>query len=447
MPAPLNAQLANTYPLHLATLAERTTRALEATGFDALLLHSGSRLTVFEDDRTYPFIAHAPFRAWAPLNDAPDSFIYVAPGQRPRLILHQPRDYWHQPPAVPSGYWAEHFDIRTVPEPSAARTQLPQNLSDTAYIGDPLPELEPWGVRAVNPAALMRRLDYARAQKTAYEIVCLREANRTGVAGHRAAREAFYADASEFEIELAFLRASGLREQELPYNPIVALNAAAAVLHYQLLGRSPPPERHSMLIDAGTEFAGYASDITRTYARQADDFAALIEAMDRLQQRLAHEVRPGLDWRSLHLRCHELLATLLHEADLVRCPPEEALARGLTRLFLPHGLGHLLGLEVHDVGARLASPEGPEEIPRPHADPALRLTRVLEPGFVVTLEPGLYFIDSLLEGARADGRAGLLNWTRIGELARCGGIRIEDDLVVTPAGCENLTREAFQSAG
>ena len=98
--------------------------------------------------------------------------------------------------------------------------------------------------------------------------MCLREANRLGALGHLAAARAFRAGASEFEIELAFLAACGLREQELPYNPIIALNAGGAVLHYQLLEKRPPAERYSLLIDAGAEFGGYASDITRSYAAE-----------------------------------------------------------------------------------------------------------------------------------------------------------------------------------
>jgi Xaa-Pro dipeptidase len=444
MSASLTAQLAATFGPHLEQLCARTARALEASGYSSLLVHSGSLLEVFEDDRTYPFEAHAPFKVWVPLADAPDSFVWFEPGARPRLILNQPQDYWYKSAQIPEDYWVPHFDLRSVPDRDAARAQLPKDLAGCAYIGDAFPQLGTWGLKAINPPSLMRRLDYARAAKTPYELVCLREANRLGALGHQAAAGAFRAGASEFEIELAFLEACGLREQELPYNPIIALNEGGAVLHYQVLGKRSPPERYSLLIDAGAEFAGYASDITRTYAAEDPDFAALIGRMDSMQRALCSEVRPGADWRDIHLKAHALTAELLREADLILCSPGEALQRKVTSVFLPHGIGHLLGLEVHDVGGFMASPEG-GDIAKPEGHPYLRLTRRLEPGFVVTMEPGIYFIDQLLERARSDERAGLINWSRVGQLSRFGGIRIEDDLAVREGGCENLTREAFMA--
>ena len=198
------------------------------------------------------------------------------------------------------------------------------------------------------------------------------------------------------------------------------------------------------MIDAGAEFAGYASDLTRTHAGAEGDFAALITRMDRMQQSLCAGVRAGVDWRDVQLRAHELSAEVLREADLVRCSAAEAVSSGVTRVFLPHGIGHLLGLEVHDVGGFMRSAEG-GEIERPDGHPYLRLTRVLEAGFVVTMEPGIYFIRQLLEAARADGRGRCINWSRVETLAQFGGIRIEDDLAITDSGCENLTRNAFSA--
>ena len=430
------------YRAHFDVVARRHSQALKASGYRAVLIHSGTPSYRFEDDNPHPFRVNAPFKAWLPLTDVPDCFLYYELGRAPLLLFHNPMDYWHRPAALPGAYWTEPFDLRPLPSRAAVRAHLPNDLSRTAYIGEPFSDLTDWGVGAVNPRPLMTQLDYARAAKTPYELDCLREASRLGVRGHVAAARAFADGATEFEIELAFLQACGQREQELPYNPIIALNEGAAVLHYQVLGRQAPRERHSMLIDAGCEYAGYASDITRTYSRSDADFAALIAEMDELQQSLCASVRAGIDWRDIHVLCHRLVAELLKSADIIRCEADEALETGLSSVFLPHGLGHLLGLQVHDVGGFLQSAEG-GEIPKPPGHPYLRLTRVLEENFVVTMEPGLYFIDQLLNEARGDARAENINWSRVDQFRKFGGIRIEDNLAVTATGCENLTRDAF----
>ncbi len=436
--------LGATFGAHLQAVCQRTDRALEASGFGSLLVHSGSLLMVFEDDRSYPFRTHAPFKVWAPLPDVADCFVYYRPGERPWLLLHSPPDYWYKPAALPQTYWSGFFDIRPVIDRGQARTALPADLSRTAYIGDEFTELASWGVGSVNPRPLMRRLDHPRAIKSPYELQCLRAASRLGARGHAAAEQAFRAGSTEFEIELAFLRGCGQREQELPYNPIIALNEGGSVLHYQVLEKDPPAQRHSLLIDAGAEFGGYASDITRTYAASDADFSALIAQMDALQQSLCSMVRPGVEWRDVHLRAHELTARLLREADVIRCSEQEAVATAVTSVFLPHGIGHLLGLEVHDVGGFMHAPEL-ADVPPPAQHPHLRLTRVLEAGFVVTVEPGIYFIEQLLAAAKSDRRGAAIHWPRVQQLKRFGGIRIEDDLAVTAGGYENLTRDAFAS--
>jgi Xaa-Pro dipeptidase len=144
----------------------------------------------------------------------------------------------------------------------------------------------------------------------------------------------------------------------------------------------------------------------------------------------------------LHLEAHRQIAAVLKEADVIKSTPAEALASGLSSVFLPHGLGHLLGLQVHDVGGHLGNPEGALR-PPPAQHPYLRLTRRLEPGFVVTIEPGVYFIESLLSAARGGKHHDAINWTRIEQLRAYGGIRIEDNVLCTAAEPENLTRPAF----
>jgi Xaa-Pro dipeptidase len=443
---PIPETLADLFGAHLSAVCRRTAAALEACGFQGLLVHSGSLRPIFQDDRAHPFEVNAPFKVWTPLSDVPDCFVHFVPERPPRLLFHQPTDYWYKPAPRPQAYWTDRFEILPCADLQAARAALPEDLSHTAYLGEDFGGLAGWAALALNPPRLIRHLDYHRAVKSPYELACLRAANRMGARGHLAAARAFAAGGSEFDIELAFLAACGQREQELPYNPIIALNENGAVLHYQMLERGVPPARRSLLIDAGAEFGGYASDITRTHAAAAGDFAELIQRMDTVQQSLCARVKAGVDWREIHLLAHQLAAELLREADLVSCGTEEAIASGVTRVFLPHGIGHLLGLEVHDAGGFMRSPDG-GDIEQPEGHPYLRLTRTLEPGFVVTLEPGLYFIAPLLTAAHGDSRARLIRWSRVDALRPWGGIRIEDDLAVTATGCENLTRDAFALEG
>ncbi|MBU6377236.1 MAG: Xaa-Pro dipeptidase [Gammaproteobacteria bacterium] len=445
-PTMLHQELQRLYPAHLADVRQRTEVALSQSGLEAVILHSGEAIGLFLDDQHYPFKAHPPFKWWLPLLDAPGSLVWFEPGKQPRLVFHVETDFWYQPAALPESWWPGEFEVVVVHSREQARSALPADLGRAAWIGDPLPELLGWGVGAINPPDLIRRLDFTRAFKTAYEIACLAEANRLGALGHRAAADCFSEGGSEYAIHQAFAAACGQREQELPYNAIVALNEAASVLHYQVLRREAPAQHRSLLLDAGASFAGYGSDITRTLAADTGEFADLVLAMDRLQLGLCELAKPGVDWRAIHGAAVERITALLCDAGVLRCSAAEALESGASRLFFPHGIGHLLGLQVHDVGGTMADEEG-GVLPKPPRDPALRLTRRLEPGFVVTMEPGLYFIDALLGPARTGPHANRIDWRRVDALAPYGGIRIEDNLAVTVAGCDNLTRRAFAGTG
>jgi Xaa-Pro dipeptidase len=430
------------FAAHLEVIQRRAAAALAATGYESLLVHAGTPPPLFLDDQHLPFRAQGPFKVWAPLADAPDSFVFFTPGRKPRLLIHQPADYWHKSPGLPRDYWTDAFEIVSCPDRAASRAALPGDLSRSAFIGAPFSELLSWGPAAINPEHLIAQLDYGRAAKTPYEIACLRAANVLGARGHVAAEKAFRAGGSEFEIALAFMGASGLRECELPYNPIVALNEGGAVLHYQVQQRTRPAKLHSLLIDAGAEFGGYASDITRTHSFSDPEFGAIIRRFDELQLALCAQVRMGLDWRDFHAASYRAIGEFLREIGVINAGADEAAGTGLTSVFYPHGIGHLLGLQVHDVGG-LQREAGGGVIERPYDHPFLRLTRKLEDGFVVTVEPGFYFIDQLLEAARAKPLGRMIEWKRVEQLKPFGGVRIEDDVVARPNGHENLTRPAF----
>jgi Xaa-Pro dipeptidase len=270
----------------------------------------------------------------------------------------------------------------------------------------------------------------------------MRRANELGARGHVAAAAAFRRGASEYEAHMHYLTACALREEEMPYNNIVAYNENSAVLHYQHLERAVPRTLRSFLIDAGAQYRGYASDITRTYAAHPSRFADLVKGLDGAQQALCGEIVAGRDYREVHLSAHRRLGDLMQQIGLTRLPGQAALELGVTSVFFPHGIGHLLGLQVHDVGGVMGDDQGHER-QRPEGHPYLRLTRMLEPGVVVTVEPGIYLIDSLLAAAHADSRRPHIDWAVVEELRPFGGIRIEDNVVATATVPENLTRNAF----
>jgi len=438
----MTADLDSAFHAHLAVIRERADAALAASGFDGLALFSGRPRNHFLDDHGPAFKPNPHFLQWAPLADAPDSFVLYRPGTRPTLVFHQPADYWYAPPALPAGEWAGEFDMQVIRDPAGAEALLQPRGSRLAFIGEFQDEFSRWGFAEANPRGLLAHLHFHRAVKTPYEVECLRAASLLGARGHLAAVAAYRAGASEYEVHQSYCSATGLREQELPYGNIIAFGAGAAVLHYQNLARSREVARPSFLIDAGAAVRGYASDITRTYSGGDREFADLIAAMDRAQQQLCAAIRAGTDYREVHLLAHWLIAGVLRDAGVVLCDQESAVATGLTRVFFPHGIGHLLGLQVHDVAGFARDTSG-AEIPRPEGHSFLRLTRTLEPGFVVTVEPGIYFIDLLLEQARASEVGRHISWEAVQCLRPFGGIRIEDDVLCTAGGPENLTRAAF----
>lgn len=435
-------RLSTLYPDHLQTVIQRHDRALAASGYDALIIAGGAIHVAFLDDALYPFKVNPHLKYWVPVIDNPNCFLIHTPGRKPRLLFFQPVDYWYKPADTPTASWIDFFDIEILRQPADASAFFPTQ-GKVAFIG------EPGGPQTgeVNPTALLDHLHFDRSWKTDYEIKCMLQANHLGVRGHRAAEKAFRQGLSEYEIHLAYLRGSSQTEEELPYNNIVALNEHAAVLHYVQHERQalPPARRHSFLIDAGASTNGYASDITRTYSQDGGEFADLIAAMEGMQQSLCDSVRPGVNYPDIHRDAHRGVAAILSQFGFVKLPPESIVERGISSTFLPHGVGHFIGLQVHDVAGFMADASGCT-IPKPEGHPYLRLTRPIEARMVFTIEPGLYFIEPLLAQLRQSAHASDIDWTRVDEFRKFGGIRIEDDVVVTENGHRNLTREAFAGA-
>ena len=433
---------ASLYSAHFEAWEQRFSDACIACRTDGVVIFSGAVKYRFRDDLEYPFFAEPYFKAWVPY-PYPDSAIRIVPGQTPLLLHLRDENFWHMPAPEPDGFWTDRFDIRAVATREAMIEELGA-VSRLAGIGDEAGKHT--GFASVNDPLLLSHLDYFRATKTPYEVACMDAASRVGALGHAATQRALPSKPSEFELNEIYCRASGQRESALPYQNIVALNQHAAILHYQHLDRQAPSHFRTFLLDAGGDCNGYASDITRTCTAPGDPFADLIASVDAMQRRLCEETRPGVSFVALNDRAHQLLAEVLAEHGITRCTAGEAYERGITRTFLPHGLGHLLGLQVHDAGGRLESPGGAERDP-PAEHPFLRLTRSLEQGFVVTIEPGLYFIPALLEVLKQGAAAESVDWKSVDRCLPYGGIRVEDNVLVTENGSRNLTRSALSDIG
>jgi len=434
------------YAKHTATLCSSYSNALQHINgpYRAVLVHSGVEHHYFGDDRAVSFQAYGHLLHWIPVN-RPNQFVYFRPNEKPIYFQIVPSDFWHEQDINVDPAWDQQFTIVRLVTLDELAKQLQQlSKSDLAYIGESPAVASSLGIdkSLINPQALLAYLDFSRAIKSDYELDQLRAANQLALLGHRAAKACFLEGGTEFEIHLAFLQATAHLEDESPYTNIVALNEKAAILHYQFKRKANEDKGKVLLIDAGCRVNAYGSDITRTSVSEDvhPKFRSLVQAMEELELALVAEVCPGKTYQSLHQSTLTRLARVLIDNDICNGSEENLIALDIPQLFMPHGVGHLLGVQVHDVGGHQADSIG-TLLPPPANSPALRNTRVMEADMVFTVEPGLYFIPLLLEAQRNSSKGKLINWKNVDELYCCGGIRIEDNIRVTDDGAENLTRQ------
>lgn len=443
-----STDLSKSYGDHIAELRRNYESSLihvnsenGAMGIEGVLIHSGSESRYFADDRIIPFQAYGHFLHWLPLN-RPDQFVYIAPTQQVIYFQVVPQDFWYEQTIMTESSRDEQFEIIRLTSAGELGKHLPN--ARIAYLGAETEFASSIGIHAelINPDALLAYLNFQRAIKTDYELEQLREANRAGLVGHAAARESFLLGGSEYDIHMAFLNACGILEEQSPYTNIVALDEKSAILHYQHKRRDCAQASQVLLIDAGCRVNGYGSDITRTSIKETANtvFKSLLTGMEELEQELVCRIKPGMAYQDLHDAALAGVADLLIEHDLCKQPPAALIDQNIPQLFMPHGVGHLLGIQVHDVGGQQKDIAGGSSPPAEHS-PALRNTRIMEENMVFTVEPGLYFIPLLLEAERNQARGKFINWELVDALYPCGGIRVEDNVRVTEQGVENLTRQ------
>lgn len=282
-------------------------------------------------------------------------------------------------------------------------------------------------------------ITYCRCIKTDYELDLMRKAAEINNLAHREVMKSVQPGMYEYEAKAIFdyyQKKHGLLQPA--YTGIHAGGVNSAILHY-VENNQQISNGDLYLIDAGFEYEGYSSDFTRTYpingkfsSDQAEIYQIVLEALNQSIGMTA----PGIKMEELHLNACRIILSGLKDAGIVKGDVEEMMENDIFALFFPHGLGHFLGLDTHDVGGY---PKGVERIDRPGIK-YLRVRRELIPGMVITIEPGIYFIPALLKPALEDEeKSKFLNKEKVESLFGFGGIRIEDNLIITDDGYENLT--------
>lgn len=423
---------------HLAALQGRRER-LSALGQRSLVIWSGQPLARNFPANTYSFRANSHFLylAGQPLAGAA---LHLDQGQL-TLFMDDPKPgaaLWHGPEPDRETLAAAIGAIAAYP-----LAKLPAHLGEAAT----LPILG-WPQRLPqSPAHWHQAMAMAMVETRLYQdplaLVEMERAAAVSVAAHRAGMAATPRATQEAQVRAAMEQVILGENLACAYNSIVTTRGE--VLHNPHY-HHPLEAGDLLLADVGAETAaGWAADITRTWpvsgrfsGPQRDLYEVVLAAHDGA----IAAAQPGVEYRQLHLLACRLLAAGLVDLGILRGDVDHLVERDAHALFFPHGLGHLLGLDVHDMedlGDRAGYAPGRQRSDR-FGLCFLRLDRPLAPGMVVTIEPGFYQVPAILEPARHSGQYDdAVNWDRLESFGSVRGIRIEDDVLITEGGHRVLT--------
>ncbi|KAF2198439.1 putative Xaa-Pro aminopeptidase [Delitschia confertaspora ATCC 74209] len=291
---------------------------------------------------------------------------------------------------------------------------------------------------STNLELLKPTIETCRVRKSPYEIALIKKANAISTAAHVNVMKAVSKAKNETELEAIFLKSCmerGAKEQA--YHGIFASGENAATLHY-VKNSAPLTGQLNLLLDAGCEVDCYASDITRTFpisgtfTKESKEIYDIVLSM---QKQCTEQLKAGVTWDLVHLHAHKVaISGLLKIGILHGASEEELLKSRVSVAFFPHGLGHYLGMDTHDTGG---NPNYQD------SDPMFRYLRVrgaVPAGSVVTVEPGIYFCRFIIEPVLKDAERGkYVNKEVLERYWKVGGVRIEDNVLITEDGYENLT--------
>ncbi len=416
-----------------ATIAARRKRAEKAFEGSGATVLVGAGVPVGKPgglDQTYPFLPH-PQYYWLTGARRSGGVLAWEPGAGwthfVRPVTADER-LWEGDPVAPAGE-----DVAKLPDWLKARSGRP-----VAAIGSPIKDVR--GDEAAS-AAMREALDAARRPKDAAELAILARAVTATAAGYAKARALLHPGLTErelqIELEAAMFKAGA---EETGYGTIVGTGPHAAVLHFE-----PGPRKIAdddvVLIDAGGAIAGYTADVTRTWpasGRFTAEQQAIRDTVAAAHAEGIRRCRAGTEWHDVHRAAATVLATGLRDAGILRGNPEGLAESGAIALFLPHGIGHMVGLGVRDVGGRAP---GREE-GRFCCGARVRVDMPLAEGFLMTIEPGVYFVPAILDSAeKREKFRDAVDWDGLARWRKVGGVRIEDNVLVTAGEPRVITAE------
>ncbi|KFY17761.1 hypothetical protein V492_00429 [Pseudogymnoascus sp. VKM F-4246] len=280
-------------------------------------------------------------------------------------------------------------------------------------------------------------IEECRVVKDEYEVAITRRANEVTTIAHTAVLKAVKHAKNERELEALFLErsiANGCKNQS--YTPIFAAGTSAATLHY-LKNDQPLDGKLNLLLDGGAEYNCYASDITRTFpinGKFSKESREIYDIVLHMQEVCINMLKEGVAWDDVHLEAHKVAIEGLLKIGILQGDKEDILKSRTSVAFYPHGVGHYLGMDTHDTGGN-PNPADKDTMFR-----YLRLRGKLPAGSIVTVEPGIYFCNFIIEPYLQDPvHSAYINFEVLKKYWDVGGVRIEDNILITKDGYENLT--------
>ncbi|XP_060515901.1 xaa-Pro dipeptidase [Cylas formicarius] len=447
-------------PLELFSLnRERLVNRLKENGNSGVvILQGGEEVSFYDTDTTYNVFRQESYFIWAFGVTEPGCYgaIDILSGVTILFIPRHPAEYafWMGPLPTPSDFSTKYGiskvcyvdEIKEVIAglKSSQILTLKGLNTDSHLTAKParFPGIEEF---KIDEESLFPVIADLRVYKTPLEIRVIKYVVAVSSYAHRRIMKMIKPGDWEYQAESEFLnicyKKGGCRHAS--YTCICGSGVNGAILHYGHAGapnKSPIQDGVLCLFDMGANYFGYAADITCTFpanGKFTDDQRLIYEAVLKANFAVQKAAKPGVSWVDMHLLANRVMLKEMKTIGLLKGNLDDMIESGLAAIFQPHGLGHLMGLDVHDVGGYLASnPKRPEKL----GLNKLRTARVLEANMVLTIEPGCYFIDPLLDKALQDEKLSQYLVPEVLERFRgFGGVRIEDDVLITENGVLNLT--------